>query len=227
MTNPKILLATSETHLAAEIEKQMTAAGFSVVQARDAQESIQILKRDPPEAFLIDWELSRTHLDEINRLLQETCRKTALVILSDSRRLAEKVQALEEGADECLSRSDALGELTAKIRALMRRIDRVENTPRTLRIKDIEINLDSHEVLLGGKPLDLTYTQFKLLYLLVTHRDTVFSREEILEKIWGDGVLVTDRTVDVHVKRLREKLGEKSHPSHYIQTIHGLGYRFG
>jgi DNA-binding response OmpR family regulator len=102
----------------------------------------------------------------------------------------------------------------------------LDGTPRNIKIKDIEINIDTHEVFKSGTPLDLTYTQFRLLYLLVTHRDTIFSRDEILEKVWGENVYVTDRTVDVHVKRLREKLGEKMQPSRYIQTIHGLGYRF-
>jgi DNA-binding response OmpR family regulator len=102
----------------------------------------------------------------------------------------------------------------------------LDNSPRNIKIKDIEINIETHEVLKGGKQLDLTYTQFRLLYLLVTHCDTIFSRDEILEKVWGENVHVTDRTVDVHVKRLREKLGEKTQPSRYIQTIHGLGYRF-
>ena len=78
----------------------------------------------------------------------------------------------------------------------------------------------------SGKLIDLTYTQFKLLYLLAAKRDYIFTRNEILEKVWGENAYVTDRTVDVHVKRLREKLGEDRLPSKYIQTIHGLGYRF-
>jgi DNA-binding response OmpR family regulator len=102
----------------------------------------------------------------------------------------------------------------------------LDRFPRNIKIKDIEINVDTHEVFKAGTPLDLTYTQFRLLYLLATHRETIFSRDEILEKVWGENVYVTDRTVDVHVKRLREKLGEKMQPSRYIQTIHGLGYRF-
>ena len=93
-------------------------------------------------------------------------------------------------------------------------------------IKDISINLDTHEVRKDGKLLDMTYTQFRLLYLLASHRDYVFSRDEILDKVWGENTYVTNRTVDVHVKRLREKLGENRQPSKYIQTIHGLGYRF-
>ena len=90
----------------------------------------------------------------------------------------------------------------------------------------IEINLDTHEVRKGNNRIDLTYTQFKILYLLASRRDYVFTRDEILNKVWGKNIYVTDRTVDVHVKRLREKLGENGQPLKYILTIHGLGYRF-
>ena len=93
-------------------------------------------------------------------------------------------------------------------------------------VKDISIDLDTHEVRKENKLIDMTYTQFKLLYLLASRRDYVFSRDEILNKVWGENAYVTNRTVDVHVKRLREKLGEQNKKSKYIQTIHGLGYRF-
>jgi DNA-binding response OmpR family regulator len=197
-----------------------------VLSARDVLEAINILKKESPSAFLLDAELANASVAEINRVMNDASHKTALVVLSRSRRSADRIKALDEGADECLGQSEAMDELVAKVKALIRRIHLLDNAPRNIRIKDIEINLDSHEVFKSGTPLDLTYTQFRLLYLLVTHRDTIFSRDEILEKVWGENVYVTDRTVDVHVKRLREKLGEKTQPSRYIQTIHGLGYRF-
>ena len=96
----------------------------------------------------------------------------------------------------------------------------------TITVKDIEIDLGEHKVMKNGKRVDLTYIQFKLLYLLASRREQVFSRKEILEKVWGKEAYVTNHTIDVHIKRLREKLGEYKYPSQYIETIHGTGYRF-
>ncbi len=226
MTAPKVLVATPDASVAKEIERHFTSAGFRVVSIPPDQDALPILKKENPRAFVIDYAAAQGKIGEINRMLQETNRKTALVVLTGSRKSSDRINALENGADECQAGTEALEELVAKVKALIRRIDLVDTSPNTIQIKDIEINLETHEVMKNGKPVDLTYTQFKLLYLLITHRDTIFSREEILGKVWGENVYVTDRTVDVHVKRLREKLGEKTNPSRYIQTIHGLGYRF-
>ena len=222
----KILVATQNTKIEKEIEKCFTKANFEVISTQDVLDAIAILKKESPCAFLLDSEMDNASIAEINRVMHDASRKTALVVLSKNRKPADRIRALEEGADECLGQSDEFEELVAKVKALIRRINLLDNSPRNIKIKDIEINIETHEVTKGGKQLDLTYTQFRLLYLLVTHCDTIFSRDEILEKVWGENVHVTDRTVDVHVKRLREKLGEKTQPSRYIQTIHGLGYRF-
>jgi DNA-binding response OmpR family regulator len=226
MNAEKILLATRDVKIEKEIEKCFTKANFRVLSAKDVLDAIVLLKSENPGAFLLDAEMANANIVEINRVMNDTSRQTALVVLSRNRRPEDRIKALDEGADEYLGLSEELGELVAKVKALIRRIHLIDNTPRNIRVKDIEINIDTHEVFKSGTPLDLTYTQFRLLYLLVTHRETIFSRDEILEKVWGENVYVTDRTVDVHVKRLREKLGEKMQPSRYIQTIHGLGYRF-
>ena len=133
------------------------------------------------------------------------------------------IRGLESGADDFINSNDSIRQIIARIKALSRRLMVVHNR---IKIKDIEIDLDEHKVRKDGTPIDLTYIQFKLLYLLASRREDVFSRQEILDKVWGNGVYVTNRTVDVHIKRLREKLGEIQYPSNYIQTIHGVGYRF-
>jgi DNA-binding response OmpR family regulator len=226
MNIEKILVATQNAKIEKEIERCFKKANFDVISTEDVLDAIAFLRKESPSAFLLDSEMANVNIAEINRVMQDSSRKTALVVLSKNRKPADRIKALEEGADECLGQSEEFEELVAKVKALIRRSNLLDNSPRNIKIKDIEINIDTHEVTKGGRPLDLTYTQFRLLYLLVTHRDTIFSREEILDKVWGENVYVTDRTVDVHVKRLREKLGEKTQPSRYIQTIHGLGYRF-
>ncbi len=151
-------------------------------------------------------------------------RKAALILLSEGADENVKIKGLESGADDFLQIPFSPRELVARIKAIARRVAMFDN--KKIRVKDIEIDLDEHRVRKAGKPIDLTYIQFKLLYLLASRRNNVFSRKEILEKVWGKKVYVTNRTVDVHIKRLREKLGEYKYPSQYIETIHGTGYRF-
>ena len=151
-------------------------------------------------------------------------RKAALILLTDTDDENLIIKGLEKGADDVMELPLRPREVAAKMKALARRIVLADN--KKIRVKDIEIDLDEHRVRKAGKPIELTYIQFKLLYLLASRRNNVFSRKEILEKVWGKKVYVTNRTVDVHIKRLREKLGEYKYPSQYIETIHGTGYRF-
>lgn len=226
MDSKKVFLLIPDSPLGDKIEKAFYRANFSVMRTNDRKQVIDFLRREGPQALIVDWDFATGRLTEIKRVLKENCQRTPLVLFSKNKKTEERIRALESGADECLGQPSQVEELVAKVKALMRRIDMVNDTPRSIIMKDIEINLDTHEVRKGGKILELTYTQFKILYLLASHSDYVFTRNEILKKVWGENVYVTDRTVDVHVKRLREKLGENKHPSKYIQTIHGLGYRF-
>jgi len=226
METKRILLLISHNRIGDNIEKAFLDAQFDVVRTDNDLNAISILENQQPHAVLIDWDKADGTVAEINRTIKEKCRKTAMVLISKNKRSDERIKAIEEGADDCMPLPQEVEELVAKVCALIRRIDLVDNNSRSIKIKDIEINLDTHEVFKAGKTVDLTYTQFKILYLLVSRREYIFSRNEILERVWGDNVFVTNRTVDVHVKRLREKLDEENHPSRYIQTIHGLGYRF-
>ena len=226
MEGKKILLMISNQVVGDKLEQAFYRANYEVIRAVTGKEAIRVLQVRTPQAMIVDWDIANGSVDEIRRLVNEKYQKTALILLSANKKPEDRIHALEEGADDCLNTIPSVDELVAKVNALVRRINLVDHTPRNLLIKDIEINLDNHEVRKSGKLIDLTYTQFKLLYLLAAKRDYIFTRNEILEKVWGENAYVTDRTVDVHVKRLREKLGEDRLPSKYIQTIHGLGYRF-
>lgn len=222
----KVLLLVDESQLGDKSEQAFYRANFNVLRTSNAKEAVDMLHREMPDAMVGDSELIKSQLGPINQLLKNQCRKTAFVLLSNHTKMMDRIHALEDGADDIVNIDSELDELIAKVKALVRRISLVSDTPKTLTIRDISINLDTHEVRKAGKIVDLTYTQFKLLYLLASQRESVFSRNDILAKVWGENTYVTDRTVDVHVKRLREKLGERGQPSRYIQTIHGLGYRF-
>ncbi|MEE9168598.1 MAG: response regulator transcription factor, partial [bacterium] len=150
-------------------------------------------------------------------------QKIGIILCCDDAHESDIIRGFELGADEVFDANVSARELVARTQALSRRLQIAKNL---IKIRDLEIDLDAHRVRKDGNTIDLTYIQFKLLYLLASRRDSIFSRSEILERVWGKKVYVTNRTVDVHIKRLREKLGEIRYPSQYIQTIHGVGYRF-
>ena len=226
METKKILLMMASSKLVERIEQAFIREKFEVFRTESFENAIKILQNENPHALVADWDSSWSEVKEITFMLRDHCRKTGFILLSKNRSSRERIYAIEEGADDCFLKNEDIDELVAKVKAIVRRIDLVDHEPRVLTVKDIEINLDTHEVRKANKLIDLTYTQFKLLYLLASQRDYVFTRDEILTKVWGQNTYVTDRTVDVHVKRLREKLGENLDPLKYIQTIHGLGYRF-
>ena len=209
-----------------QLEHLLEGEGYMLQSSENLDGVQDFSQEDKPAVLIID-------LDEFGDRVWSICmdmkddlatRKTALILISSSTDENLRVKGLESGADDILTKPVGARELAARIKAIGRRL--TINDMKKIRVKDIEIDLDEHRVKKSGKPIDLTYIQFKLLYLLASRRNNVFSRKEILDRVWGKKVYVTNRTVDVHIKRLREKLGENKYPSQYIETIHGTGYRF-
>lgn len=200
--------------------------GFSLNISDEIDTAQHVAVREKPIAIIIEIDTFRDEGWQACAELKDdlVTRKSALLLLSRNDGENMMIKGLESGADDVMLIPLRPREMAAKIKALTRRIVFADN--KKIRVKDIEIDLDEHRVRKAGKPIDLTYIQFKLLYLLASRRNNVFSRKEILERVWGKKVYVTNRTVDVHIKRLREKLGEYKYPSQYIETIHGTGYRF-
>jgi len=200
--------------------------GFATAHYEEVENALEITSREKPSVVVIDLdEANDTGLTTFMELKDDIGTKSmGLILVSSENNEMLKVKGLEMGADDFIIKPYSKKELVARIKAVTRRVN--FGSSKKIRVKDIEINLDEHRVSKAGKTIDLTYIQFKLLYLLASRRMNVFSRKEILERVWGTKVYVTNRTVDVHIKRLREKLGEYKYPSQYIETIHGTGYRF-
>jgi len=208
------------------LDELLMRDGFNAIHYDNIRNALEITMTEKPSVVVID-------MDEYGERTWSTClelkddigtRKTGIILLSSASDEILHIRGFEMGADDFVTKPFNKRELAARIKAISRRLSVTEG--KKIKVKDIEINLDEHRVSKAGKPIDLTYIQFKLLYLLASRRMNVFSRKEILEKVWGKKVYVTNRTVDVHIKRLREKLGEYKYPSQYIETIHGTGYRF-
>lgn len=225
MGEENILIALPENKNRRTISKQLRQEGYSVIYKRNGQDVLDYVQQEIPLIIIMSIDLPKITGWEICRKLKsdQLTKKIGVVLYSDQSDENELIRGLELGADEFITADESMREIIARINALSRRITIAKNR---IKVKDIEIDLDEHRVRKDGAPIDLTYIQFKLLYLLASRREDIFSRQEILEKVWGKRVYVTNRTVDVHIKRLREKLGEFQYPSEYIQTIHGKGYRF-
>jgi len=200
--------------------------GYEVIRLNDPDLLRDTVADEKPKAVLINYDTFDMKIWNVCKNLKDDfdTRKSALILLSSSGEETDVIRAIQMGADDYVIKPFSNKSVVARMRAVIERMDRSES--KKIKVKDIEIDLDEHKVRKSGKPIDLTYIQFKLLYLLASRRDSVFSRKEILDKVWGRKVYVTNRTVDVHIKRLREKLGEYKYPSQYIETIHGTGYRF-
>ena len=226
MEKGKVLLAGKQDGHYSDLAQKLRDDDYSVIDLSDIDKVTESAREEKPKAIYVNLDYYGDEGFELCRRLKENfeSRKAALILYSSDDSEENIIKGLEIGADDFVTDKSSPRELTARLRSIIRRIDVSANNK--IKVKDIEIDLDEHKVKKSGKPIDLTYIQFKLLYLLASRRDNVFSRKEILEKVWGRKVYVTNRTVDVHIKRLREKLGEYKYPSQYIETIHGTGYRF-
>ena len=226
MDKGKVLVVDAKNGSPDSIAKTIEDEGFLTVKVADLGKVQELVLSEKPKAVVVDQDAFGDEVWGVYRNLKDDfdTRKTALIVLSSDGNELEVVKAYQVGADDYVIKPFSNKSTVARMKAI---VDRVEkNESKKIKVKDIEIDLDEHKVKKSGKPIDLTYIQFKLLYLLASRRENVFSRKEILEKVWGRKVYVTNRTVDVHIKRLREKLGEYKYPSQYIETIHGTGYRF-
>ena len=226
MDKGKVLVLDAQNGSPDSITKCIEDEGYAPLRISDLSRVQDVVLSEKPKAVVVDqddfgdeiWDMYRNLKDDFDT------RKTALIVMSSNGAETDVVKAYQLGADDYVIKPFSFKSTVARMKAIIDRVERSES--KKIKVKDIEIDLDEHKVKKSGKPIDLTYIQFKLLYLLASRRENVFSRKEILEKVWGRKVYVTNRTVDVHIKRLREKLGEYKYPSQYIETIHGTGYRF-
>lgn len=226
MDKGKVLVLDTKNGNPDSITKCIEDEGFAPLRINDLSRIQDVVLSEKPKAVVVDQDDFGDEIWDVYRNLKDDfdTRKTALIVMSSNGNEPDVVKAYQLGTDDYVIKPFSHRSTVARMKAIIDRVERSES--KKIKVKDIEIDLDEHKVKKSGKPIDLTYIQFKLLYLLASRRENVFSRKEILEKVWGRKVYVTNRTVDVHIKRLREKLGEYKYPSQYIETIHGTGYRF-
>ena len=221
-----ILVVEDEPAIRSLIEVNLKRAGYAVALAADANVAQTIINESLPALVLLDWMLPGVSGIEYARRLRRDARTKTLPIIMLTARGEErdKVDALEGGADDYVTKPFSARELLARIKALLRR-NVPHNTDDLIKIGELLLDPLSHRVSVQDATVNLGPTEFRLLHFLMAHPERVHSRTQLLDRIWGDGVYVEERTVDVHIRRLRAAL-EPTKCDDMIQTVRGTGYRF-
>jgi two-component system phosphate regulon response regulator PhoB len=220
---PRILIVEDEPPIAELISVNLRHNGFQPVWAMDAESAQRELDEILPDVILLDWMLPGESGLALARRWRAAARTKAVPILMLTARgdEADRVAGLDAGADDYIVKPFSPRELLARIRAVLRR--RVpESAGGMVKVADLQLDCDTYRVSWQDKPLKVGPTEFKLLQYLMRHPERVHTRGMLLDKIWGDHVYIEERTVDVHVKRLRESLGDAGS---MIETVRGAGYR--
>jgi len=223
-TIPRILIVEDEPAIAELIAVNLRHNGFQPVWAIDAETAQRELDEILPDVILLDWMLPGESGLTLARKWRASVRTKAVPILMLTARgdEADRVAGLDAGADDYIVKPFSPRELLARIRAVLRR-RMPEASGGVVKMGDLQLDADTHRVNLADKLLKVGPTEFKLLHYLMRHPERVHSRGGLLDKVWGDHVYIEERTVDVHVKRLRESLCEAGS---MIETVRGAGYRF-
>ncbi len=227
MTN--ILLVEDEKPIRSMLEFALNKEGFSILEAENGKEADMLLHKSTPDLILMDWMLPDISGVEIIKVLKKRESTSAIPIIMLTARTEEshKVEGLDAGADDYITKPFSPRELIARIQAVLRRSNgKVTNhSSEVLVLGDLCIDQASHEVTLNEKPLDLGPTEYRLLVFMIENPNRVFTRESLLNQVWSRSAFVEERTVDVHILRLRKALSVGGF-DRYIQTVRGIGYRF-
>ncbi|BBE52102.1 Phosphate regulon transcriptional regulatory protein PhoB [Ferriphaselus amnicola] len=221
-----ILLVEDEPAILELLAFNVTQCGFRALKATDAIEAMTHINRALPDLILLDWMLPGTTGIEIARRLRADARtrNVPIIMLTARGDERDKILGLESGADDYMTKPFSPRELMARIRAVLRR-----RTPQMsddlVKVAGLELSPVSHRVSANGTLVELGPTEFRLLHFFMTHQERVYSRAQLLDQVWGDHVFVEERTVDVHIRRLRQAL-EASGCDSLVQTVRGSGYRF-
>ena len=219
-----VLVVEDETSLMTMLRYNLEKEGYHVTEAGDGEEAITVANETPPDAVILDWMLPRMSGVEVCRQLRRKTetRNTPIIMLTARTEEADKVRGLNVGADDYMTKPFSMVELLARIRALLRRA-KPSQAKGQLSFADIVMDLDAHRVSRGGKYIHLGPTEFRLLQFLMERPGTVFSREELLNGVWGPDIYVEPRTVDVHIRRLRKALNGIE-GADVIRTVRAAGY---
>jgi len=221
---PLVMIVEDEAALVTMLRYNLEKEGFRVAEAADGEEALTVVEETSPDLILLDWMLPMMSGIEVCRQLrrQPNTKDVPIVMITARGEETDKIRGLNTGADDYITKPFSMPELMARIRALLRRTQPTP-TKGTLNYQDIVMDLSAHRVTRGGRYVHLGPTEFRLLQFLMEHPGQVFSREELLNAVWGPDIYVEPRTVDVHIRRLRKALNGEAEAD-VIRTVRAAGY---
>ena len=234
MASSKVLIVEDDQTLLGVLKYNLAKEGYDVVTATDGAQAVEIARSKRPDLVVLDIMLPKLDGLEVCRILRKEMTVPILMLTAKTEEI-DRVVGLEVGADDYVTKPFSMRELLARVRAMLRRAEMMKQeasyverkaAPSPIKVGDLEIDPIRHQVSLGGSIIELTPKEFDLLAFLVTNRGRVFSRDHLLERVWGYDYAGDTRTVDVHVRWLRQKIeAAPAHPK-YLLTIRGVGYKF-
>ncbi|MDH4616968.1 response regulator transcription factor [Brevibacillus sp. AY1] len=222
----KLLLVEDEPGMLDEMQTYLLREGFQVLTARTGKEALTIARSERPDLVVLDWMLPEKSGIDVCREIRQTSQCGIIMVTARSEE-SDKIVGLEIGADDYLTKPFSLRELTSRIRALLRRLHGFEERSIFLERDNLIISEAKCQVLKDSQEIQLTPTEFKILYTLAARPGIVFSRLQLLKVALQDEYMGYERTMDSHIRNLRRKLGDDPTNPRYIQTVYGFGYRFG
>ncbi len=219
-----ILLVDDEPRLLSLVKAYLIQSGYQVLTATNGREALLISRQEKPDLIILDIMMPEMDGYEFMRLHRRE-RNTPIILLTARVEEEDKVIGLELGADDYVTKPFSPRELTARVRALLRRLQAEPLEQEVLRVGEITVNRAGHQAKVGDRLLDLTPSEFALLVALLSAPGRAFSRGDLLAYLPGDNLEGMERTVDAHIKNLRAKMGDDPRQPRYIETVYGLGYR--
>jgi phosphate regulon transcriptional regulator PhoB len=225
---PKVVLIEDERDIVELVRYNFRKEGFEVESFSRGEEGLQYLRRHPADLVLLDIMLPDRDGFEICRRLraEERLKSLPVIFLTAKGEEIDRVLGLEIGADDYVVKPFSPRELVARAKAVLRRQARPAESAEVVETRDLRLDARTQEVKVRGRSVELSTLEFKLLHFLASHPRRIFSREQLLDEVWGRDRFVTPRTVDVHMRRLREKIEDHPEKPQYLQTVRGAGYRF-
>ncbi|WP_027350951.1 phosphate regulon transcriptional regulator PhoB [Halotalea alkalilenta] len=219
-----VLIVDDESSIRDMIAIALEMADFQVLEADNAQRALALAVDERPDMILLDWMMPGISGVELARRLkrEETTREIPVILLTAKGEEDNKVQGLEAGADDYITKPFSPRELIARMRAVLRRA--APASQGVIEVDGLSINTESQRISIDNQPIDMGPTEYRLLAFFMSHQERAYSRAQLLDQVWGASVYVEERTVDVHIRRLRKALGERH--DYLIQTVRGTGYRF-
>jgi two-component system OmpR family response regulator len=228
MADNKVLVVEDDANLLETLKYNLRKEGYDVVTASDGEQAIEVARREKPNLLILDIMLPRISGFEVCRILRKEMTVPILMLTAKADE-TDKIVGLEIGADDYMTKPFSMRELIARVRAMLRRTKMAETPPTgesaSLKIGNLKVDISRHQASLSGAVLELSPKEFDLLAFLAKNRGLVFSREQLLEKVWGYDYAGGTRTIDVHIRWLRQKIEtDPGHPKNLV-TVRGTGYK--